>query len=121
MLANLRRKVGMSTGAPPTPVPGMHNGGPNGPEPMVLSSQFVEQGPGGVPGGVPPPPPFTMEELGLPWPGNPVANFSPSDIPVWLQEQVRRFPHPPLRSPPYVLMGPSYRCVRRTSLIWDFR
>lgn len=91
MLANLRRKLGMSTGAPPTPVPGMHNGvpgGPSGPEPMVLSTPtFVEPGaPGVPPGGVPPP--FTMEELGLPWPGNAVSNFSPSDIPVWLQEQV---------------------------------
>ena len=88
MLANLRRKVGMATGPPPTPVPGMHNGGP---EPMVLTPSFVEPGapvPGGVP---PPPPPFTMEELGFPWPGNVVANFSPSDIPVWLQEQVRTF------------------------------
>lgn len=33
------------------------------------------------------PPPFTMEELGFVWPSD-RGIFSPSAIPVWLQEQV---------------------------------
>lgn len=38
----------------------------------------------------PAPPPFTMEELGFSWPNSQGAPppLHPSDIPVWLQEQV---------------------------------
>ncbi|KIK96659.1 hypothetical protein PAXRUDRAFT_825716 [Paxillus rubicundulus Ve08.2h10] len=71
MLANLRRKVGMIPGIsapiqnlPPPPLP----------EGMVapyVDTQAV-------------PPPFTMEELGFSWPG---GMFSPSAIPLWIQEQ----------------------------------
>ncbi|GBE81182.1 hypothetical protein SCP_0309090 [Sparassis crispa] len=72
MLASLRRKVGM------TPLPG----GPDAlmappPLPPYLDPSIVS------------PPPFTMEELGLgalPGPGGGNA-FSPSAIPLWLQEQ----------------------------------
>ncbi|KAF9227235.1 hypothetical protein BS17DRAFT_775134 [Gyrodon lividus] len=73
MLANLRRKVGMIPGIaapiqnlPPPPLP----------EGMVgpyVDTQAV-------------PPPFTMEELGFSWPGD-RGMFSPSAIPLWIQEQ----------------------------------
>jgi hypothetical protein len=36
------------------------------------------------------PPPFTMEELGFVWPRD-RGIFSPSAIPLWLQEQVSEF------------------------------
>jgi hypothetical protein len=76
MLANLRRKVGMLTGKD-TPVP------PNIPPPtiaesMIVSPTFADPSMG---------PPFTMEELGFVWPSE-RGIFSPSAIPVWLQEQV---------------------------------
>ncbi|THH21337.1 hypothetical protein EW146_g187 [Bondarzewia mesenterica] len=76
MLANLRRKMGLPTAGPATPVPSM---GHPGTETMVLPPPtFVD--PVGIQ------PPFTIEELGFPWPAH-GANFSPSDIPLWLQEQ----------------------------------
>ena len=83
MLVNLRRKVGLTTGTT-TPISSM-GPGPHQTESMVLPPpSFVD--PTGVQ------PPFTLEELGFPWSnqghGSP-ANFSPSDIPLWLQEQVR--------------------------------
>jgi hypothetical protein len=72
MLANLRRKVGMIPGvaAPIQNIP------PPLPEGMVgsyVDTQAV-------------PPPFTMEELGFAWPGD-RGVFSPSAIPLWIQEQ----------------------------------
>ncbi|KAI0793208.1 hypothetical protein C8Q75DRAFT_712840 [Abortiporus biennis] len=76
MLANLRRKVGLASGGA-TPLTG--GGGQNemmAPTPPYLDPSIV--GPG-------PPPPFTMEELGMAWAGD--RNFSPSAIPLWLQEQ----------------------------------
>jgi len=79
MLANLRRKMGLT-----------HPGGPS--DAMVLGGQ-----PQGQPFAdphtqmVPPqnPPPITMEELGLHFPpGAPAPPaLHPTDIPVWLQEQ----------------------------------
>ncbi|KAI0283585.1 hypothetical protein BGY98DRAFT_1087731 [Russula aff. rugulosa BPL654] len=81
MLANLRRKMGLT-----------HPGGPG--DPMVLGGQ-----PQGQPFADPhgqiaaaaqqQPPPITMEELGLHFPqGAPVPPpLHPADIPVWLQEQ----------------------------------
>jgi hypothetical protein len=68
MLANLRRKMGM---VPPA-------------DPGLMVPPFMD------PSLVPPPPPqpFTMEELGVPsWAND--RMFSPSAIPLWLQEQVR--------------------------------
>jgi hypothetical protein len=79
MLANLRRKMGLT-----------HPGGPG--DAMVLSGQPQGQ-PFGDPHApiVPPqqPPPITMEELGLHFPqGAPAPPpLHPADIPVWLQEQ----------------------------------
>jgi hypothetical protein len=79
MLANLRRKVGMITGKN-TPVPTMPP--PPIPDNMVVSATFADPGTGQQP--------FTMEELGFAWP-NERGIFSPSAIPVWLQEQVSIF------------------------------
>jgi hypothetical protein len=79
MLANLRRKVGMIT-EKNTPVPTMPP--PPIPENMVVSSTFGDPDTGQSP--------FTMEELGFAWP-NERGIFSPSAIPVWLQEQVSIF------------------------------
>ncbi|KAF8161081.1 hypothetical protein B0H34DRAFT_781703 [Crassisporium funariophilum] len=75
MLANLRRKVGLGSGIS-TPIPTMPP--TSFPESMVVSPTFH----------VDPamPPPFTMEELGFVWP-NDRGIFSPSAIPIWLQEQ----------------------------------
>lgn len=79
MLANLRRKVGMNTGVN-TPVPTMPP--PTFAEGMIVSPTFVDPGTGQQP--------FTMEELGFSWPSD-RGIFSPSAIPVWLQEQVNQF------------------------------
>ncbi|KAK2463284.1 hypothetical protein APHAL10511_004939 [Amanita phalloides] len=75
MLANLRRKMGIANA-------------PNLPIPVVPPTSFAESMI------VPPtyadptmPPPFTMEELGFLWPSDNRGIFSPSAIPVWLQEQ----------------------------------
>lgn len=85
MLANLRRKMGMVSGVM----------GQNAEHAMVVPS-FMD--PSLV--APPPPPPFTMEELGMTWPATATGQerlFSPSAIPVWLQEQVRSFCHDTLR------------------------
>ena len=76
MLANLRRKVGMITGKN-TPVPTMPP--PPIAENMIVSPTFADLNTGQQP--------FTMEELGFAWPSE-RGIFSPSAIPVWLQEQV---------------------------------
>jgi hypothetical protein len=81
MLANLRRKVGMITGKN-TPVPTMPP--PTIAESMIVSPTFADLGSGQQP--------FTMEELGFVWPSD-RGIFSPSAIPVWLQEQVRLCTH----------------------------
>jgi len=77
MLANLRRKVGLASGIS-TPVP--MNPPPSFAENMIVSPTFQDPAM---------PPPFTMEELGFVWP-NDRSIFSPSAIPIWLQEQVCR-------------------------------
>ncbi|KAF8070153.1 hypothetical protein FPV67DRAFT_1414137 [Lyophyllum atratum] len=74
MLANLRRKVGMVSGIN-TPAPTMPP--PSFAQEMIVSPTFVDPTM---------PPPFTMEELGFVWPSD-RGIFSPSAIPVWLQEQ----------------------------------
>ncbi|KAJ7218066.1 hypothetical protein GGX14DRAFT_599501 [Mycena pura] len=76
MLANLRRKVGLNSGIS-TPVPTMP------PPPLLADGRLIVS-----PTFVDPtmPPPFTMEELGFQWPSD-RGIFSPSAIPVWLQEQ----------------------------------
>jgi len=74
MLANLRRKVGLASGIN-TPVPTMPP--PSFPQDMIVSPTFIDPTL---------PPPFTMEELGFVWPSD-RGIFSPSAIPVWLQEQ----------------------------------
>jgi len=74
MLANLRRKMGM--------VPGGVMGPPPPPtDPTLMVPPFMD--PALVPQ------PLTLEELGMsPWAnGNNGGMFSPSAIPVWLQEQ----------------------------------
>ena len=77
MLANLRRKIGMAnTVHPPIPtVPPTSFA-----ESMIVSPTYADPAM---------PAPFTMEELGFAWSGDNRAIFSPSAIPVWLQEQVR--------------------------------
>ena len=75
MLANLRRKMGM---VPPGVL------GPAAADPTLMVPPYM------APALVPPPPqpPLTFEELGVPaWPND--RMFSPSAIPLWLQEQVR--------------------------------
>jgi len=76
MLANLRRKVGLQSGIN-TPVPTMP------PPPLLADGRLIVS-----PTFIDPtmPPPFTMEELGFQWPSD-RGIFSPSAIPVWLQEQ----------------------------------
>lgn len=73
MLANLRRKVGIASGMANNhlsmPPPSMLEG-------MVVSPTFGDAGQQ----------PFTMEELGFVWPTE-RGVFSPSIVPVWLQEQ----------------------------------
>lgn len=59
-----------------TPVPTMPP--PPFAENMIVSPTFIDPAM---------PPPFTMEELGFVWPSD-RGFFSPSAIPLWLQEQV---------------------------------
>lgn len=76
MLANLRRKVGLRSGIN-TPIPIVPP--PPFAENMVVSPTLFHD--------PAMPPPFTMEELGFAWP-NDRGIFSPTAIPLWLQEQV---------------------------------
>ena len=79
MLANLRRKVGM--------LPGISAPIQNLPPPLLpegMVGPYVDTHTVG-------PPPLTMEELGFTWPGD-RGMVNPSTIPVWIQEQVCRFP-----------------------------
>lgn len=75
MLANLRRKVGLVSGMQ-TPAPMMPP--PSFAENMIVPHAYVDPNL---------PQPITMEELGFAWPAN-RGIFSPSAIPLWLQEQV---------------------------------
>lgn len=79
MLANLRRKVGLSVAPPPVP-PTMPL--PMGAEHVLVPPSYID--PTVVPA------PMTMEELGFAWPSE-RGIFSPSAIPTWLQEGVSRF------------------------------
>ena len=77
MLASLKRKLGVAT---PVGPPGM----PGQPDMMAPAPAFIDPA-------IMPQLQFTVEELGM-LPGslpNDRAMFSPSAIPVWLQEQVR--------------------------------
>ncbi|TFK91597.1 hypothetical protein K466DRAFT_482404 [Polyporus arcularius HHB13444] len=70
MLANLRRKVGLTAaGMPPLPP---------GADAMMGQPSFIDPS-------IAPPPPFTEQELG-PW-AHDQRIFHPSSIPLWLQEQ----------------------------------
>jgi len=75
MLANIRRQIrnGISTPAPTLPPPSLA-------ENMIVSPPTTFHDPAM-------PAPFSMEELGFIWP-NDRGFFSPSAIPLWLQEQV---------------------------------
>lgn len=75
MLASLKRKLGVAT---PVGHPGMPG------QPDMMAPAFIDPA-------IMPQLQFTVEELGM-LPGslpNDRAMFSPSAIPVWLQEQVR--------------------------------
>ena len=79
MLANLRRKIGMH----PNPMAGGSDLMQAAPPPPFLDPNLVNAGPAVAPQ------PLTLEELGMPWPTDRGAGiFSPSNIPLWLQEQV---------------------------------
>ncbi|OCH86124.1 hypothetical protein OBBRIDRAFT_797500 [Obba rivulosa] len=69
MLANLRRKVGLAPGGMPM---GMHGGEPMVPPPYIDPA-------------IMPPPPFTVEELGMM--AGERGLFDQASIPLWLQEQ----------------------------------
>ncbi|KAI0341976.1 hypothetical protein BDW22DRAFT_1358086 [Trametopsis cervina] len=72
MLANLRRKMGM---VPPGVMQNQQMDIPAFMDPSLVAP-------------APPPPPFTMEELGVNWSAaGEQRMFSPSAIPLWLQEQ----------------------------------
>ncbi|KAF8625442.1 hypothetical protein AX15_005399 [Amanita polypyramis BW_CC] len=75
MLANLRRKVHIANALSP-PMPAIPP--TSFAESMIVSPTFADPAM---------PPPFTMEELGFSWPSDNRGIFSPSAIPVWLQEQ----------------------------------
>jgi len=77
MLANLRRKVGMiaTLGTAMTGMPA-----------ASMADSTVAPAPGSYVDPTESPAPFTMEELGFSWP-NDRAVFSPSTIPLWLQEK----------------------------------
>jgi hypothetical protein len=77
MLANLRRKIGLTAAAAPAAMPQVMPL-PASAEGMVVPATLVEPGV---------PQPFTLEELGFAWPSE-RGIFSPSAIPLWLQEQV---------------------------------
>lgn len=72
------------------------------PPPPYLDPSIVGPAPTSAP-----PPPFTMEELGLTWP-NDRGMFTPSSIPVWLQEQVGWTPissfHPVFSSSSFICL-----------------
>jgi hypothetical protein len=72
MLANLRRKIGIATGQQ-TPVPNAEGNNNNG-----LLGSFVDPST--------PLPPLTIDDLGFAWPSD--IMFSPTNIPIWLQEAV---------------------------------
>jgi len=84
MLANLRRKVGLATHTH-TPQPSMTGPATNPDGSLVVPPNYVG-GDGTTQPGLDP-----LTDLGFVWPSD-GGIFSPSSIPIWLQEQVgRRF------------------------------
>ena len=79
LLANLRRKLGISTIAS---VPQSAMSLPAGAENILIPPSYVDP--------TTAPAPMTMEELGFAWPSE-RGIFSPSEIPTWLQEGVSIF------------------------------
>ncbi|KAG8778361.1 hypothetical protein FRC12_025007 [Ceratobasidium sp. 428] len=67
MLANLRRKIGMTT-------PGMQ---PDPPNPIDVSGVVYDANLAGMGAGV-------LDEMAFVWPAD--SMFSPTNIPLWLQE-----------------------------------
>lgn len=78
MLANLRRKVGMAHPSSSLNMP---------PPSSMLEGMVVSPTFGADPNHNQGQQPFTLEELGFAWPTE-RGVFSPSIVPVWLQEQV---------------------------------
>ena len=101
MLANLRRKVGLSTSGISTPM--QHMLAP-GSEPIMLPNPI------GEPSIIAQP--FTVEELGFAWSANVV---SPAEIPLWLQEQVSLHAHAWICRAIVVLSLTCIMCVCRAS------
>ncbi|KAI0332321.1 hypothetical protein GY45DRAFT_1246853 [Cubamyces sp. BRFM 1775] len=85
MLANLRRKVGLSPAGMPPPHGGMAPGGPAGPGGGAGEAMMAPPPPAFIDPSIVPPPPFTVEEVGA-W-AHDQRMFNPSTIPLWLQEQ----------------------------------
>lgn len=88
MLANLRRKLGITSGlATPVPNPALDGGlmdatatsgfpaGSTNPQPLAPAPAPPQAGPSSEPL------PFTFEELGFPWP----ADRGMETVPLWLQ------------------------------------
>ena len=82
MLANLRRKVGLASRSH-TPQPVNTQPVATSDSTLVVPSPFIENAAPSTTSLSP----LTMEELGFVWPAD-NGIFSPSSIPVWLQEQV---------------------------------
>jgi len=83
MLANLRRKIGLTTSNNPDdshPILNAPDGGTTGaqsPENLLVTAGRFQQ---------PTPAPFTVEELGFNWSAD-WGLIDPSNLPVWIQEQ----------------------------------
>lgn len=80
MLANLRRKMGLSAGRS-TPVLGGAAIASSADQLLGVSPSSYQNN-----GASPISAPFTTEELGFVWPTD-WGTFSPSAIPMWIQEQ----------------------------------
>ena len=97
MLANLRRKIGLVPnnnvhGAQPAPnvtggpsLPGSAAGELT-PENLLVATGPFQTATPGTAGQAPVTGPFTVEELGFNWPAG-WGSISPSNLPVWIQEQ----------------------------------
>ncbi|KAI0769452.1 hypothetical protein BD413DRAFT_85089 [Trametes elegans] len=86
MLANLRRKVGLTpAGLPPAPPQHQQQPGPGAGMPDAMMAPPQGPPPPFIDPSIAPPPPFTVEEVGA-W-ANDQRMFNPQTIPLWLQEQ----------------------------------